>query len=61
MTNLGYIAGVEDEVVALAVSVGFGDAEAKPGGNEKEDEFGELAATLGVAFTAERMDWRDSS
>jgi len=55
------VAGVEDEVVAFAVAVGFGDAEAKAGGDEEEDEFGELAATLGVAITAEGMDWRDSS
>ena len=58
---VGEGAGVEDEVVAFAVAVGFGDAEAKAGGDEEEDEFGELAATLGVAITAEGMDWRDSS
>jgi hypothetical protein len=61
MTDAGDVAGVEDEVVAFAVAVGFGDAEAEAGGDEEEDEFGELAATLGVAFTAERIDWRDSS
>ncbi len=58
---VGEVAGVEDEVVAFAVAVGFGDAEAKAGGDEEEDEFGELAAALGVAFPAEGMDWRDSS
>ena len=42
---VGEVAGIEYEVVAFAVAVGFGDAEAKAGGDEEEDEFGELAAT----------------
>jgi hypothetical protein len=52
--------GVEDEVVAFAVSVGFGDGEAHAGGDKEEDEFGEFSATLGGAFAAERINGRDS-
>jgi hypothetical protein len=33
----GGVAGVEDEVVAFAVAIGFGDAEAQSGGFESED------------------------
>jgi len=53
------LAGVEDEVVAFAVAVGLADGEAHAGGDELEDEFGEFSATLGGAFTAERIDGRD--
>jgi hypothetical protein len=54
------LACVEYEVVAFAVSVGFADGEAHAGGDELEDEFGELSATLGGEFSAEGMDGRDS-
>jgi hypothetical protein len=40
------VAGVEDEVVAFAVSVGLGDGEAEADGFEDEGEFGELSATF---------------
>jgi len=52
-------AGVEHEVVAFAVAVGLGDAEAHASGDKGEDEFGKLSATLGGAFAAERMDVAD--
>jgi hypothetical protein len=42
--------GVEDEVVAFAVAVGLGDAEAHGGGFVGEGEFGEFAAALGGEF-----------
>ena len=42
-------AGVEDEVVALAVSPGFGGVEAEGSGFEHEGGFGEFSGTLGVA------------
>jgi len=41
-------AGVEDEVVALAVAPGFGDDETFFGGFEQESGFGELSGALGV-------------
>ncbi len=44
---------VEDEVVAFAVAVGAGDAEAVAGGGESEGEFGNLSATLGGVFAFE--------
>ena len=46
------VAGVEDEVVAFAVSVGLGDGEAEADGFEDEREFGELSATLGGEVVA---------
>ncbi len=42
-------AGVEDEVVALAVSPGFGWVEAEGSGFEHEGGFGEFSGALGVA------------
>ena len=42
-------AGVEDEVVALAVSPGFGGVEAQGSGFEHEGGFGEFSGALGVA------------
>jgi hypothetical protein len=42
-------AGVEDEVVALAVSPGVGDVEAEGFGFEQEGGFGEFSGALGVA------------
>jgi hypothetical protein len=54
------LAGVEDEIVAFTVSVGFADGEAHASGNKEEDEFGKLSATLGVALAAEGIDGRDS-
>ena len=42
-------AGVEDEVVALAVSPGFGGVEAEGSGFEHEGGFGEFSSALGVA------------
>ncbi len=51
--ELGHDVGlvrVDDEVVALAISVGLGDGEAETGSLEGEGEFGELSATLGSEF-----------
>ena len=45
-------AGVEDEVVAFAVTVGLGDGEAEAGGFESEGEFGEFSAAFGGEFAA---------
>ena len=42
--------GVDDEIVAFAVAVGFGDGEAEGGGFEGEGEFGEFSAALGGEF-----------
>ena len=44
------VAGIEDYVVAFAVAVGAGGAEAEVGGFEDEGEFGEFSAALGVDF-----------
>jgi hypothetical protein len=44
------VSGVEDEVVAFAVAVGFGDVESHRRRFEDEGEFGELSATLGGLF-----------
>jgi len=44
------LSGVDDEVVAFAVAVGFGDSEAEAGGFEDECQFGEFSATLGGGF-----------
>lgn len=43
---------VEDEVAALTVSPGLGDAEAELAGFVEESGFGALAASLGVGFVA---------
>ena len=48
------VAGVEDYIVAFAVSVGAGDAEAEVGGFEGEGEFGEFSAALGGEFVLAR-------
>ena len=45
--------GVEDEVVAFAVSPGTGDAEAEAGGLEGEGEFGKFSAAFGGEFALE--------
>lgn len=50
VTGVSGVAGVEDEVVAFAVAVGFGYAEAEAGGFESECKFGELSAALGGEF-----------
>jgi hypothetical protein len=42
-------AGIEDEIVALAVSPGLGDAEAQDSGFEHEGGFGEFSGALGIA------------
>src|ERR1700722_7261886 len=47
---LNYEAGVDDEVVAFAVAIGAGDAEAEVRGFEDEGEFGEFSAALGGEF-----------
>lgn len=39
--------GFDDEVVAITVSPGFGDAETEGGGFVKESGFGDLAAAFG--------------
>jgi hypothetical protein len=39
---------IENEVVALAVSPGLGDAEAEAGGLEEKGGFGEFSFALGV-------------
>jgi len=39
---------IEDEVVALGVSPGLGDAEAEAGGLEEKGGFGEFSFALGV-------------
>jgi|SRR5882672_3247224 len=44
------MSGVEDEVVAFAVTVGLGDVEAERCGFEDEGEFGKFSATLGGLF-----------
>jgi hypothetical protein len=44
-------AGIDDHVVAFAVTMGLGDAEAAADGFEGEGEFGELSAALGGEFT----------
>ena len=44
------VAGVENDVVAFAVAVGAGDAEAEVGRFEDEGEFGKFSAALGVEF-----------
>ncbi len=44
---------VEDEVVALTVSPGFGDAEAEAGGSVEEGGFGALSGALGIAGAGE--------
>lgn len=41
---------VENEVVALAVGPGFGDAESQAGGFEEEGGFGEVSGLSGVAM-----------
>ncbi len=41
---------VEDEVVALAVGPGFGDAESQAGGFEEEGGFGIVPCLGGIAF-----------
>ncbi len=41
---------VENEVVALAVGPGFGDAESQAGGFEKEGGFGKVSGLGSVAF-----------
>ena len=41
---------IEDEVVALAVTPGLGDAEPERAGFVEEGSFAALAATLGVGF-----------
>ena len=55
------VAGVEDEVVAVAVSPGLGDAEAEGDGFVHESQFGEFSATLGglgVALISRRTRGR---
>jgi hypothetical protein len=47
---LDYEAGVDNEVVAFAVAVRAGDAEAEIRGFEDEGEFGEFSAALGGEF-----------
>jgi hypothetical protein len=49
--------GVDDEVVAFAVTVGLGDGESECGGFEGEGEFGEFSAALGGEFALE-CGWR---
>jgi len=44
------MATIEDDVVAFAVAVGAGDAEAEIGGFQDEGEFGEFSAALGGEF-----------
>jgi hypothetical protein len=51
-------AGVEDEVVALAVSPGFGDAEAETGDFGKECSFGGFSEGFG-SREADCMDFRN--
>ena len=58
--GVGEIAGVEDYVVAFAVAVGTGHAEAEAGGFEDEGEFGEFSAALGVAFAIGGSFWAKS-
>src|SRR5262249_5258206 len=48
----GAVSGVEDEVVALAVSPGLGDGEAEAGGFDDEGGFGEFSGALGVGVAA---------
>ena len=43
-------AGVDDDVVTLAIAEGLGDGEAETGGFESEGQFGELSAALGHEF-----------
>ena len=43
---------VEDEVVALAVSPGLGDAEAERAGFVEEGGFGAFSASFGIGFVA---------
>ncbi len=45
------VAGVEDGVVALAVAVGAGNAEAEVGGFEDEGKFGKFSTALGGEFS----------
>ena len=45
-------AGVEDEVVTLAVAPGLGDGESQAGGFDYEGGFGELSGALGVGMLA---------
>ena len=42
-------AEIKDEIVALAVPPGFGDAEAQGSGFEHEGGFGEFSGALGIA------------
>ncbi len=51
LTNM--ILTIEDDVVAVAVAEGFGDAEAAAGGGECEGEFGDFAAAFGGEFAVE--------
>ncbi len=51
LTNM--ILTVEDDVVAVAVAEGFGDAEAVAGGGECEGKFGDFAAAFGGEFAVE--------
>ena len=51
LTNM--ILTIEDDVVAVAVAEGFGDAEAVAGGGECEGEFGDFAAAFGGEFAVE--------
>ena len=48
----GARAGVEDEVVALAVAPGLGDGVSESGGFEDEGGFGALSGALGVRMLA---------
>ena len=43
-------AEIDDEVVAVAFAVGFGDGESEGGGFEGEGEFGEFSAAFGGEF-----------
>lgn len=51
----GTRAGVEDEVVTLAVAPGLGDGESEAGGFDYEGGFGELSGALGVGMLAGRL------
>ena len=52
---------VEDEVVALAVGPGFGDAESQAGGFEEEGGFGKVSGLGGVAVCGLGMDLGNES
>jgi hypothetical protein len=49
------VAGVEDEVVTLAVAPGLGDGESEAGGFDDESGFGEFSGALGVGVLAGRL------